>query len=138
MGRILALAIVGSLAAAVLGACGDDSSGYYYSGGGYSGDSCNGYTTCGSCTPVSGCGWCFNRAGGMCAASPDECSNVTEFTWTWNASGCPDFDASVVATPDASPVSTADSGAPEASVADVSAPSDAAAASDAPADVVSQ
>jgi hypothetical protein len=142
MARTLALAIVASLAAARLGACGDDSDGYSYGGGGYSGgDSCQAYTSCGSCTPVSGCGWCFNETGGMCASSPDECSNVTEFTWTWDQSGCPDLDASVVveAGHPSPPPPEADAGAPEASAADVGAPSsDASSATDAPADVVAQ
>jgi hypothetical protein len=54
------------------------------------------YVTCGSCTPVLGCGWCFNAAGGTCAPDPDSCTNASEFTWTWDPPGCPDVDAGVI------------------------------------------
>src|ERR1700722_15211678 len=97
MNRFLgALFFVGAVAVAV-GACDDSSSGGYGygGGGGGNGDPCNANTTCGTCTPVQGCGWCFNSTGGLCASSPDECSSASEFTWTWNQSGCPDVDASV-------------------------------------------
>jgi Plexin repeat len=119
MTRSLAAAVLASIVAVALGACGDDSSdsGYAYAGGGGSSggdDSCNQYTTCDSCTPVNGCGWCFNATSGLCAASPDECTNVNEFTWTWDPTGCPDVDASVTpldagSTPvktDAAPIAT--------------------------------
>jgi hypothetical protein len=92
--RLLGTAVLASSLAIAFAACGDDSSG---TGGDYSsGDTCNQFTTCGACTPVSGCGWCFNATGGLCAATPDECTNVTEFTWTWDSTGCPDLDASVM------------------------------------------
>ena len=90
--RALVAVLVSGAVAVALAACGDDNG----SGGASYGDSCNAYTTCGSCTPVNGCGWCFDTAGGLCASTPDECTNVTEFTWTWDPSGCPDVDASVV------------------------------------------
>ena len=93
--------VVGAALACVvglgIGACSDSSRGYAYSGSGGGNDLCSPYTTCATCTPVQGCGWCFTRAGGACASSPDLCaSSVSEFTWTWNASGCPGVDASVV------------------------------------------
>ncbi|MGH7296953.1 MAG: hypothetical protein ACRELB_18585 [Polyangiaceae bacterium] len=81
-----------SVALALAACSGDDASSAYA----YSGDACNQFTSCGSCTPVEGCGWCFNASGGLCAATPDECTNVSEFTWTWDSTGCPDTDASVV------------------------------------------
>ena len=76
--------------ALVIGACngGDDSTATSY--GGYAGysDGCQAFTSCTACTPVNGCGWCFDSDGrGMCAASPDECATPA-FSWTWNPSGC--------------------------------------------------
>jgi hypothetical protein len=89
-----ALLLAGTVAVAV-GACDDSSSGGYSAGGGGGGDSCSAYTTCDTCTPANGCGWCFDSTGGLCASDPDQCSSASEFTWTWNQSGCPDVDASV-------------------------------------------
>ncbi len=109
--------MAGLAVAAAVAACGDSgssaSSGAGVAGGGYAG-LCSQYTTCGSCTPVVGCGWCFNATGGTCAAGPDECAfgSSVEFTWTWDPSGCPDVDASVHPAP---PASGHDAGAPEAS-----------------------
>jgi hypothetical protein len=103
MHRFLAALFVASGIAVSLGACGDDSndSGYVtYGGGGSTGSSCSAYTTCGTCTPVLGCGWCFTATGGTCATDPDSCGDASEFTWTWDQSGCPGADASVA------PVST--------------------------------
>jgi hypothetical protein len=99
MTRFLGAALLSSTIAISLAACsGDDSS----SAGSY-GDACNQFTTCGTCTPQNGCGWCFDAVSGLCAATPDECTNVSEFTWTWDPTGCPDTDASVapVSNPDA-------------------------------------
>jgi hypothetical protein len=102
-----------------LAACGDDSadSSYAYGGGGGSGGTygdCSQYTSCGTCTPVDGCGWCFNATSGVCTTDPDNClgADVSEFTWTWEPTGCPGVDASVV------PIE-AGTTTPEAGVADV-------------------
>jgi hypothetical protein len=103
MNRTYAAATLATAIALVLGACGDDNGGDYYYGGSGSVASCGQYTTCGTCTPVLGCGWCFNSKGGVCTTDPNECAQVvSEFTWTWDPSGCPDVDASV-APVDASP-----------------------------------
>src|SRR6202035_2507305 len=91
MKRLLVGAALASVVAVGVGACSDSSPGY---GGGGNG-SCSSYTTCGSCTPVAGCGWCFDLSGGACASSPNECASVSEFTWTWDPTGCPDVDANV-------------------------------------------
>jgi len=49
---------------------------------------CGQYTTCVTCTPVSGCGWCFEGAGtGRCVDGPDECAGQS-FGWTWEPRGC--------------------------------------------------
>jgi hypothetical protein len=97
MNRFLGALLFGGAVVVALGACDDSSSGGYGygGGGGGNGDPCNANTTCDTCTPVQGCGWCFNATGGLCASGPDECSSASEFTWTWNQSGCPDVDASV-------------------------------------------
>jgi hypothetical protein len=104
MKRFLGTALLASAVAIALGACGDDSTdvGYAY-GAGSSGSTtnCSAYTTCGSCTPVTGCGWCFNTGGGACATDPDSCGDASEFTWTWEPSGCPGVDASVAPLVDA-------------------------------------
>ena len=95
MNRLLVGAALSCSLALAVGAC--DGGGNY--GNGYPGGSqasCAQYTACGACTPVQGCGWCFNRTSGMCAADPDTCAGSSEFTWTWDPPGCPGFDASVL------------------------------------------
>ncbi len=123
MNRTYAATSLATAIALVLGACGDDNSGGYSYGYG-SATSCAQYTTCGTCTPVSGCGWCFDSKGGVCTTDPNECAQVvSEFTWTWDPSGCPDADASV-APVDASPRAS-DGSAPQADAVtpeDVAAP----------------
>jgi len=103
MSRFLLSAFLASAVTVSLGACGDDSSdvGYAYGAGASSGSasSCSAYTTCGSCTPVTGCGWCFTSTGGTCTTDPDYCGDASEFTWTWEPSGCPGVDASVAPLP---------------------------------------
>ena len=77
-----------SVAALALGACegdtSDTGSGYVYP---YA--ACNQYTSCASCTPVLGCGWCDKNDGtGMCAEDPNDCATSSVFRWTWDSSGC--------------------------------------------------
>jgi hypothetical protein len=130
MTRPLIAAILASGVALALGACGDDSPSGYASGyGGGSGNACSSYTTCGTCTPANGCGWCFNGSTGACASSPDQCydsTNLSEFTWTWDPAGCPDVDASVLPLSDAAaPPPTTDAGTtttPEAAAPEAAAP----------------
>jgi hypothetical protein len=93
MSRSIAGLVVAAAVAATLGAC-DSSSGD--SGYAASAVDCTQYTTCGTCTPVAGCGWCFNATSGACATDPDQCAYVSEFTWTWDPQGCPGVDAGVV------------------------------------------
>jgi hypothetical protein len=95
MQRTYAAILLATAIALPLGACGDDGSGGY-SYGYATAYGCEQFTTCGTCTPVLGCGWCFHGTSGVCTSDPDQCAQVTsEFTWTWNPSGCPDVDASV-------------------------------------------
>ncbi len=112
MNRFLGVLLFAGAVAVAVGACDDSSGGGYYYGSAPAGQ-CSAYTTCDTCTPVNGCGWCFNSSGAMCASDPDQCSSAGEFTWTWNPSGCPDVDASV-APLDAGTTTAADSGTPTA------------------------
>jgi hypothetical protein len=100
MKRILSALMLASIAGLAGAACNSqsDTSYAYGYGGGSAGVDCSAYTTCGSCTPVPGCGWCFNATGGTCASDPDQClaPDVGEFTWDWDPSGCPGVDAGVV------------------------------------------
>jgi hypothetical protein len=130
MNRLLVAGFLASAVAVSLGACGDDSDtpyAYGYAGGGSTATTCSSYTTCGTCTPVEGCGWCFNGSTGACTSDPDSCPlDASEFTWTWNQSGCPwTADAGVVPT-DAAPASQ------EAGPAEAATPAEASVA-DAPA-----
>jgi hypothetical protein len=50
---------------------------------------CSRLTTCGTCTPVLGCGWCWSGDKGLCADQPNDCAAEMSFDWTWEASGCP-------------------------------------------------
>jgi hypothetical protein len=112
MTRFLSAALLSSTIAAIVAACGESGTDVAYAGsaGGYGGVACSAYTTCGSCTPVPGCGWCFSGATGACAPDPDSCSDAGEFTWTWNQSGCPAVPA--VAPGDAGASLSPDAGAP--------------------------
>jgi hypothetical protein len=100
--HLLASALVIFIGALLTSACDSDDSGYVYAGGGGSLERyCAHFVTCGTCTPVDGCGWCQTGVNqGMCAADPNECAGATAFSWTWDPSGCfPETDASA---PDAS------------------------------------
>ncbi len=49
---------------------------------------CAQFTSCAACTPVIGCGWCYDSDGtGACAPGPNGCATPS-FSWTWNPSGC--------------------------------------------------
>jgi hypothetical protein len=91
MVRLIAGACLAAAIGVLVGACsGDDSSGGY---GYVSGPNaqCQTYTTCGSCTPALGCGWCY-AGHGACLSDPSMCSGAST-DWTWNPSGCHDFAA---------------------------------------------
>jgi hypothetical protein len=86
--RILGGALVALVTTLMASAC--DDGGYSYERGGDDYDyGCRRFTSCGTCTPVDGCGWCQTGVGkGLCAADPDECAGATAFSWTWDPSGC--------------------------------------------------
>jgi hypothetical protein len=109
MRRLLGLFLAASTIAIGLAACDDDSGLYGYPSR-YGGDYCRVYTSCDTCTPVAGCGWCFIGNKGACVAHPDECAGVSAFSWTWDPTGC-----HVGADASTGPVSSTDARAPEAS-----------------------
>jgi hypothetical protein len=106
------VALAGAL---VVGACngGDDSSASFGGYSAYGGNGCQQFSSCSACTPVAGCGWCFDSDGsGMCAASPDQCATPA-FSWTWNPSGCRiAADASTAQLPGAGPPPAEDAAPP--------------------------
>jgi hypothetical protein len=50
---------------------------------------CGQFTSCGTCTPVLGCGWCSMGSKGACVDQPNACADVANFYWTWELDGCP-------------------------------------------------
>jgi hypothetical protein len=50
---------------------------------------CRDFRTCGSCTPVVGCGWCQIGDDGICVADPRECAVARSFTFNWEPAECP-------------------------------------------------
>lgn len=51
--------------------------------------SCHDFRTCGSCTPVVGCGWCQIGDDGVCVSDPRECTVARSFTFNWEPNECP-------------------------------------------------
>src|SRR4051812_25643239 len=125
MRRLIGIFLAASTVAISLAACNDDSGLYGYPSQPY-GDSCRLYTSCDTCTPVAGCGWCFVGNKGACVAHPDECAGVSAFSWTWDPSGCHlPADASAGSTTGSDAASTTDAAPPipeDASADDGSAP----------------
>ena len=83
---LLALLAVGLLASA----CDDQGSWHERGMGGYGGGNphCGQYTTCDTCTPALGCGWCFvNAQTGVCLDITADCPTNAE-GWTWDPPGC--------------------------------------------------
>ena len=86
MKRISIALLCASLVAIASNACDEGDAYYAYGSSSYS--PCSQYTSCGSCTPILGCGWCFEAKNtGHCAAGPSQCDG-TAFSWTWEKSGC--------------------------------------------------
>jgi hypothetical protein len=127
MNRYFAGTLGAAAIALAVGACGDDSRASDDGAWGGTSTVCHQYSSCESCTPVVGCGWCYTGGGsGMCASDPDECSKSTTFTWTWEKTGCHVApDASVV------PVHDAGSNRDANSSGDANSDGDANAAGDA-------
>lgn len=67
-------------------ACIDDG---YDAGPSYTPVYCGQFTSCTTCTPVLGCGWCQSGTKGACVDQPNACANVSDFYWTWELAGCP-------------------------------------------------
>jgi len=85
-------------------------------------DPCSSYSSCGTCTPVLGCGWCFVSSGssldvtGECSSTPCSPGYAGATGWTWDPSGC-----LVVAQPTVG----SDAGADSSSPGDASLPTEA-------------
>jgi hypothetical protein len=96
MNRVFAAAVLVSTISLGLVACGDEHHGHGDGMGGMGGSAgtgradpgCSAYATCDTCTPVMGCGWCFQSDGtGACTTGADRCAGQ-EFAWTWEPAGC--------------------------------------------------
>ncbi len=86
MRRVWFGALIASAIGVVVAACDGGGDWVYYGGGGYA--NCSLYTSCDTCTPVAGCGWCGLPGGsGVCTTDPDYCP-TQEFSWTWEPKGC--------------------------------------------------
>lgn len=96
-------------------------------------------TSCGTCTPVLGCGWCqYDDGTGACTTSPSRCKGDT-FRWAWEPSTCSIATGGDAGSSDADPI-PADA-SEEAAVSDAGdageeAPDAAETSTDAPACVV--
>jgi hypothetical protein len=78
------------LAALCVASCIDGSSGDYGpSGSGEGRAHCERFTSCATCTPVLGCGWCQSGGKGMCTSEPNRCDDAQSFSWTWELAYCP-------------------------------------------------
>jgi hypothetical protein len=67
-------------------ACIDDS---YNPPPSYGPVACGQFTSCATCTPVLGCGWCSMGSKGACVDQPNACASAANFYWTWELDGCP-------------------------------------------------
>ena len=82
VGTLFALLVLAS----TLGGCEDR--GFRGDGISQRASACAQMTSCDTCTPVVGCGWCFHgNGGGSCVADPDQCGGQ-QFSWTWEPNGC--------------------------------------------------
>lgn len=68
-------------------ACIDD--GGSYQGPSYDLVRCERFSSCATCTPVLGCGWCQMGTKGACVDQPNACAGLDDFSWTWELAGCP-------------------------------------------------
>jgi hypothetical protein len=87
MKRFVAVILAAAGVATTVGAC-DDGNDYLLPP---TRASCSEATTCGSCTPLLGCGFCFTKNGGFCTDSPGDCPHASS-AWTWDPSGCREHD----------------------------------------------
>ncbi|HEX4336815.1 MAG TPA: hypothetical protein VH062_12940 [Polyangiaceae bacterium] len=108
-----------------MAACDDGRWGYYgYRQGAHGPYSCERFTSCGSCTPVLGCGWCSFQGSGACVSDPDQCG-TNQFSFTWEPSGCgPGATASDGGATSSDAAAPVDAAAPP-SPSDARAPADA-------------
>jgi hypothetical protein len=103
MKRLLACALAIVAVALLASAC-DDGPGYGYAYGpsprGHI--ACGQLSTCATCTPEPGCGWCLTGSTGLCVDDPSDCPAASTTGWTWDPAGCRTaLDASAIAVGDA-------------------------------------
>ncbi len=112
MKRVRSLLVTAAAVCALLAACSDQT----VSSPGGAVDMCASYASCGACTPVPGCGFCFSassRGGGACTSDPTTCAPSL---WTWDPTGCGLLAHPTVADGGASSTDASDaSSAPDAS-----------------------
>lgn len=83
------LAAAAALAVSLAAACSAEQPRSTKGGRGATAAQCAQKTSCGTCTPVLGCGWCQLEGGaGRCVDDPDDCADQSTFTWTWEPTGC--------------------------------------------------
>jgi hypothetical protein len=100
-----------------LSSCYDTSDGYYGPPPGSSDGRprCERFTSCATCTPVLGCGWCQSGDKGMCTSAPNHCADAVTFSWTWELAYCPaEPDAGTAGWSSVPPNPSPDGGAPQA------------------------
>ena len=87
MRRAMGIVWAAGAASILFSAC--EGGGYYddrYGTGAYG--YCQQATSCSTCTPILGCGWCsYGDGKGVCLSEPNAC-RVKQFTWTWEPTGC--------------------------------------------------
>jgi hypothetical protein len=129
-------ALLAFASVALVVACSDESRGGYGLRSRGSRDAmCGAQSSCLTCTPVVGCGWCQLPDGtGRCVDDPNDCQRATTFSWTWEPSGCREAADASVSTSGGSSSSGGSSGRLPQGDAGEDAPDDAPAASDAKAD----
>jgi hypothetical protein len=126
MNRSLATAVAVSAVTLGIAACEGD--GRHGRDRDFDDDPCNSYSSCETCTPILGCGWCYKSDGtGACAASSIECEAAPAFSWTWDPTGCHAGADASVRPIDAGPMaSDASPGAPASDASIEASPSDGA------------
>lgn len=88
---------------------------------------CGYQSSCGTCTPVLGCGWCqYEDGSGECTTGPSACTRL-KFRWNWEPTDCPVPTTDAGVTPaDATPEDTApavdDTGTIDTGAADTGTP----------------
>lgn len=88
MKRVVVAGCTGLFVVALLGACDDGGERHRHRHRhAHPNHTCTIQSSCGTCTPVLGCGWCFTSGGGVCVSDPDVCPKGS-LGFTWEPPGC--------------------------------------------------